>query len=328
MRARTGLALTAALMLSAPTAAQAATVNVQSLSGDFAATNSTVIKTPDGVHFGTYGDAGAIGGTLVFNGYNGRTLGSVPSFGYTFTYRERGSTTGAAPYMRIFLDADPAVDSDDDGIPNNDVDHDVILDPGENGANVPPQATDVTRSTTATTVRFDDDEGAGSQRTYASLLADPAIAGLTISSVNISQGFSTGQDVSGIVRSERLGTDTFAFNLPPDTQQGAAGGTTIIQQVPAPANGLPTGSTAAGTTRAATCKGDDLITLHATKRTRQLSLRATLRGKRLKVDGRAITVDLRNRGEGNYDVKIVQRFRSHGRVHTSTTHRVRSVACA
>ena len=29
---------------------------VQSLSGAFTASNSTVVKTPDGVHFGTYAD--------------------------------------------------------------------------------------------------------------------------------------------------------------------------------------------------------------------------------------------------------------------------------
>jgi len=48
-KARTVFALAAAIALGAPAAAHAATIPVQQLNGDFAASNSTVIKTPDGV---------------------------------------------------------------------------------------------------------------------------------------------------------------------------------------------------------------------------------------------------------------------------------------
>lgn len=329
MKARIGLLALGVALFCAPAAAQAAVVPVTSLTGPFAATNSTVTMSPgQGVHFGTYADGGQIGGTMLYQGLNGRPLSAITSFGYTYTFRERGNTTGAAPYMRIFLDEDPAVDADGDGNPANDVEHDIVLDPGECGANVPPQSTDVLSNTANTTVRFDDDAcGTNPQEDYATILADPARNGLTIVNVLISQGNSTGQDVSAIVRSMALNADLFDFTAQPEPGQGGATGApsvTRIVQVPVNVPAQP----ATGVTRAATCKGDDLITLHATKRTRQVSLRATLRGRRLKVKGRAITVDLRSRTEGNYDVKIVQRFRSKGRVRTSTTHRVRSVACA
>jgi hypothetical protein len=320
--------LAAAIALCAPAAASAAPVAVQQLKGAFSASNSTVTKTPDGVHFGTYADATQLGGSMEFNGLNGHTLGDLGRFGYTFTYRERGNTTGAAPYMRVFLD-DPTVDADGDGNPVGDVDHDVILDPGENGTNVPPQATDVTVSTDDTTVRFDDDQGAGSQVDYAALLADPDIAGLTIVDVLVSQGFSTGVDVSGLVRNMTLNGTTFAFDVPPVGTPGPAGTTTVVR-VPVFVPAAPAAQGVRGT-QASSCKGDDLLTLHAARRAGQrfLSAHATLRGKRLTVKGRSIRLDLRGRSEGNYDVRIIARYRTKsGRVVRIVTHRVRSVACS
>src|SRR4051794_30890082 len=192
--------LAAAIALCAPAAANAATYPFQQLRGDFAGSNSTVTKTPDGVHFGTYGDATAIGGSLLYHGLNGRRLSALTGFGYTFTYRERGNTTGAAPYMRVFLDADPAVDSDNDGNPANDADDDIVLDPSMCGTAVPPQSTDVTFGTATTTVRYDDDPcGTDPQEPFADVVA--AHGNETISEILVTQGFSTGADVSALVRS-------------------------------------------------------------------------------------------------------------------------------
>jgi hypothetical protein len=336
--------LAAAMALCAPAAANAATVPVQQIKGGpFSASNSTVIKTPDGVHFGTYADATQLGGSLEYNGLNGRPLSALTHFGYTFNYRERGNTTGAAPYMRVFLDEDPGADTAttgdpdldaalgfNDGVPDNDIDHDVVLDPGENGTNVRPQATDVTVSTDDTSVRFDDDPGAGPQSDYADLLADPTKAGLTIIDVLVSQGFSTGADVSGLVRSMTLNTTTFAFDVPPVGQPGPAGPATIVRvPVFVPGAAQPATQGVLGT-QASSCEGDDLLALHAPRRAGQrfVSARATLRGKRLEVKGRSIRLDLRGRSEGNYDVRIVARYRTKsGRVVRVVTHRVRSVAC-
>ena len=140
-----------------PTAANAADIRVQSLSGDFAASNSTVTKTPDGVHFGTYADAGAIGGSLTYHGMDGKKLSELTDFSYTFTYRQAGATTGAAPYARVFLDADPAVDTDGDGNFTNDADDDVILDPSFCATKTPEQSVDLTFQMVGNSVRFSDD---------------------------------------------------------------------------------------------------------------------------------------------------------------------------
>ena len=62
---------------------------------------------------------------------------------------------------------------------------------------------------------------------------------------------------------------------------------------------------------------------------RFLSARATLRNKRLPVRGRSITVDLRGKVVGNYNVFIVAKYRTKsGRVHVHSTHRSLSVTRA
>jgi len=323
--------LAAACALSVPVAAQAAIVPVQSLAPPFEASNSTVIKTPDGVHFGTYVDAGAVGGSLVYHGLDGQPLSVLTSFGYTFTYRERGNTTGAAPYMRVFLDEDPAVDSDGDGNPANDVDHDVILEPSEGGVNVPPQATDVTTTTANTTVRFDDDAGGTNpQEPYSAILAVPARAGMTITAILVTQGFSTGQDVSALVRNITVNGDTFAFNVPP----AAAPGTTTIIQVPGPAGAQPA-TAVAGVQARRTCRGATVRRIHAPQRKGERFLRVnaalqTPNGLRsLKANGRTVTVDLRNRPEANYNVRLISRYRTKsGKIRRVVTRRNLSVACS
>jgi hypothetical protein len=332
------LMLTVVCALIAPAAAEAATVPVQSLNGEFAASNSTVTKTPDGVHFGTYADGGALGGTVTYTGFNGHALSQLTDFSYTFTYREAGNTTGAAPYARVFLDADPTVDSDGDGNPANDVDSDVILDPSFCAATRPDISTDLTYQMVGNSVRYGDD---GCDRTnaiefgqqpWATVVANHGTD--TIVGLLVSQGNSTGTDVSALLRNITVNGTTFAFNVPPVGPPGPPGTTTIVQGsagAQGPAGAQPTGSGVLGIRVASTCKGDDLLTLRVARRAGQrfLTARATLRGKRLKIKGRAITLDLRNRNEGNYDVKIVARYATKsGRVVTSTTHRVRSVACA
>ena len=66
MTAGTALALTLAFAATAQ-----ADTNVQSLTGDWSASNSTVAKTADGVHFGTYANGGVVGGSVIYKGANG-----------------------------------------------------------------------------------------------------------------------------------------------------------------------------------------------------------------------------------------------------------------
>jgi hypothetical protein len=71
--------------------------------------------------------------------------------------------------------------------------------------------------------------------------------------------------------------------------------------------------------------------LHAPKRRGQrfLTTRATLRGKALKVSGRTITANLTGRPEGNYNVRLTSRYRTHsGKVVIVKTTRNLSVVCS
>jgi hypothetical protein len=329
--------LAAACALAAPAAAHAATVPVQQLNGNFAASNSTVTKTPDGVHFGTYANAGIIGGTLIYTGANG-PLASLDEFAYTFTYRQATDTTGAAPYARVFIDADPAVDADGDGNPANDVDHDIVLDPSNCGAVEPAQATDLTFAMSTAPVRLDDDPGADcanstmtfAQAKQAVLSASPNAA---VSSLNVTQGFSTGQDVSALVRSVTVNGTTFAFDVP--AAPGVVTQTnTVIQQVPGPAAPAPAAGVA-GVQASRTCRGATLRRIHAPTRKGERFLRVnaalqTAAGLRsLRAQGRTVTVDLRNRPEANYNVRLIARYRTKsGTVRRVVTRRNLSVACS
>lgn len=330
---KAALAAVFALALSAPVAS-AATVPVTSLSGQFSASNSTVHSTPEGVHFGTYADAGIIGGTVIYTGANG-PLSSLTEFGYTFTYRHADNSTGAAPYARVFIDEDPAVDADGDGNAANDVQHSIILDPSNCGAVEPAQATDLTFNMSTTPVRLDDDPGndcANTTMTFAAAKA-AVLAGApnaAVSSLNVTQGFSTGQDVSALLRNIVVNADTFRFDVPP--AQGQPGVTTVITrvvEVPVfvnPVTAIPGCANGGATVR----------TLHAPRRpgARFLRVNAALQTpagfKSLPVSGRTITLDLRGKAAGNYNVRLISRYRTKsGKVVRIVTRRNLSVAaCA
>ena len=337
-----------------PTAANAAVIPVQSLTDGFAASNSTVTKTPDGVHFGTYADGGLIGGSLSYHGMDGKTLSELNDFSYTFTYRQAGATTGAAPYARVFLDANPIVDSDGDGITNNDADDDVILDPSYCATETPAQAVDQTFQMVGNSrVRFSDDGCTTllNNQPYGAVVAlhgDEGIVGLVVT-----QGFSTGLDVSALVRQITVNGDTFQFNVPPPagppgqpgaTGTGAAGaagatGTGALGAIGAPgAPGAPGVTTTiiqripVATPRSVktACTATRLRTIQVPKRQgeRLLSVRATLNGRALKSKGRNITVHLTPAHIGSYAVKLTARYRTaNGAIHTVKTTRNLRLVC-
>lgn len=315
MRIRT--MIVAAAAVAAMTGSAQAATPVTSISGDFAASNSTVTLTPDGVHFGTYADGGAVGGSLTYHGFDGHALSELADFSYTFTYRQAGTTTGAAPYARVFLD---------DGEGGID---DVVLDPSFCATTMPAQATELTYQVVGGSVRWDDDGCDGvppDNQPYAAAIAgheDEKIVGLLVS-----QGFSTGTDVSALLRQITVNGETFAFGAPQEGPvgqrgpQGPAGITTYIKVVEQPA----TPAAVQGV-----CTGDNFRTIHAPTRKgeRFLSTRATLRGRGLPVKGRSILVNLIGQQEGNYNVRLTSRYRTaHGHVRSVKTTRNLSVVCA
>jgi opacity protein-like surface antigen len=319
---KTIMAATAVLMLALAGAAQAAVVPVPQLAAPtWEPSNSTVHSTPEGVHFGTFADAGAIGGSLTYHGLDGQPVGALAEFAYTFTYRQAGDTTGAAPYARVFLD------ENGDGV----VDHDILLDPSNCGAVEPAQATDLTFAMSTSPVRVDDDPGndcAASTTTFAA--AKAALAGNTILGLLVTQGFSTGTDVSALLRNIVVNADTFRFDVPPAAGAPGANGTTTVvtREVQVPVFIRPVATPAP-----AVCSSN-VRTLHAPrvrKGERLLSVKATLRDQAVRVNRstRVMRVSLVGKPEGNYNVRITERVRTaSGKVVTRRSIRPLSVVCA
>jgi hypothetical protein len=312
---------TLALSLAVAGSAQAHT-NVQSLSGDWKASNSTVVKTADGVHFGTYADGGAIGGSLMYKGANGLKLSQVDDYSFTFNYKQAGNLSGAAPYARIFLD------TNHDGA----TDADVILDPSRGGLVTPVQSADQTFGTDDDSVRYGDDAGESAQKTWAAVKA--AHGDDEITNVLVSQGYSMGTDVSAMVKSITFNGEQFSFDVAP--VDGAAGlqgpkGDTGAAGVA----GLNGKNGTNGTTAAAAGVSGAKVKVGATKRTlhvrsaksmKLVSVRASLRGKPLPVHAGSIKVDLRGKVVGNYNVSIVAKYKTKsGKVHTVHSTRGLSV---
>lgn len=318
----------AAASLAFAGSAQAATIPVQSLSGDFGATNPSVTKVADGVHFGVYANGGLAGGSLFYGGANGLTLGELSELGYTITHNTSDDSPISAPYLRVFLEGDT---------------HDVVFSPSTQPGGAPAENTANAFDVDAGTVRYDDDPGNGPDQAWADVVA--AHGSEVVSGIYVTAGFSGGMDLSALMESLTVNADTFRFDVPPADgvdgndgndgaagqngaagaagQQGAPGATTIITRiVPEPAVISPDA--------APVCSGDGRRVLRAPSRKgeRFLSARATLRGKALKVSGRRITATLPC-VEGNYNVRITSRYRlASGKVRTVRSTRNLSVAVA
>lgn len=329
--------LAAALVaLAIPASAQAATVPVQSLSGDFGATNPSVAKVADGVRAGVYANGGVAGGSLFYGGANALTLGDLDELSYTITHNSSDDSPISAPYLRVFLEGDS---------------HDVVFSPSTQSGGAPAENVANHFDVTAGTVRYDDDPGNGPDQPWAAVVA--AHAGEQISGIYITTGFSGGLDLSSLTSDLTVNTNTFRFDVPPANgapgapgQPGGAG-----QNGTNGANGAVGQNGAAGAAGAAgqtttitrivtepapvvapkTCV-DGVRVLHAPTRkgAKFLSARASLRGKRLKVQGRTIRVALAGQAEGNYNVSITSRYRSSktGRIFTRSEQRALSVACS
>jgi hypothetical protein len=290
-------------------AASAATIPVNQLSGDFQGTNPSVASTNDGVHFGPYANGGATGGSLYYSGFNGRTLSDIGALSYTARYNTDNDTPIGAPYLRIFL--------------NGDVD-DVIFSPNTQPVPQTDENVDNAYNVVAGTVRYDDDSGNNPDEPWATI--QTAHASEVISGIYVSAGFSAGLNLSVLLTHLGVNADDFCFNCPPPP---------VVVVGPAGPPGASTttaaASIAASTTVKQTCSGDGVRKMHAPKRRGQrfLTTRATLRGKALKVSGRTITANLTGRPEGNYNVRLTSRYRTHsGKVVTVKTTRNLSVVCS
>lgn len=311
MRRRTlALGAALALMLALCSAASAATVPVTQLSGDFAASNTSVAMTNDGVHFGPYADAGLAGGSMYYGGANGLTLADISALSYTLRWNSTNGSPLASPYLRVFL--------------NNDTD-DVIFDPTECATAAPTENVNHTFSATTDNVRYDDDGCDGippDQQPWADVII--AHGSDVISGIYVTQGFAGGENASALLTHLTVNDTDFCFVCqPPSTSPP---GPTVT-----PPQTVIINSGASSVPSQRVCKGNSLRKLHAPKLLGWaiVSVRASLRGRRLKVNGRTITVDLRQQPEANYNVRLTVRYRTHtGRIVTVRSTRNISVVCS
>jgi hypothetical protein len=172
------------------------TQQVPGLHKQFTATNPSVSMTPDGVEFGPYADGGAAGGSIEFSGLNGMKLSDVKNLVYYMRYTATGDSAGlGVPYLRVFLnsDADDAIFSPNTQLPDADIAegpfHEWVA--------------------TSGTWRYDDD-GGNSDESFSQLIADHGND--TISSIDISQGFSGGTNIASLLRWMQINGVTYNFS--------------------------------------------------------------------------------------------------------------------
>ena len=170
---------------------------LQRLTGDFSGTNATVATSLDGVQFGPYPDGGAWGGSVLYTGANGLTLGGINQLSYVIEHSSQNDSPNAAPYLRIFLENDT---------------HDVIFDPTECATVAPPEDQFNTFEVTTGDVRYDDDPCAGgppAQQSWATVKA--AHGTEVISGIYVTAGFAGGIPLAAILRSLSVNGQAFTF---------------------------------------------------------------------------------------------------------------------
>lgn len=167
------------------------------LSGDFSGTNASVATSLDGVQFGPYPSGGAWGGSVLYTGANGLTLGAINQLSYTVKHSSADDSPIGSPYLRIFLQGDT---------------HNVIFDATECATVVPTEDSFHTYEVTTSNVRYDDDSCDGvppDQQPWATVKA--AHATEVISGIYITTGFAGGTPLAAILRTLRVNGATFTF---------------------------------------------------------------------------------------------------------------------
>jgi len=330
--------------------AQAAIVPVTDVSGDWATTGHAAL-TDYGVRF----DASNWGsGNLKYSGFHGK-LSDITRLTYTARYNTNAANGEGkdAPCLRIFFsngkDAiyDPSVPGNDQGSLTENVDH--------------------TRNVLKGDWRYDDDCGDGlfdsdqedgcsgvgeaggygwAGSPYSRLLAEHGND--EIAYIAVTAGGQFNENVEAVMTRMRVNGDEFNFGAAGpkgDTgdrgQTGSAGAdgtdgkdgrngvdgalvvsgantkdsvpTTISKDIPA--NKLVGASLR--TLTVPTLKGGKLM-----------SVKATLRGKKLPVKGNKISANLTGMSVGNYNVSIVAKFRKHGKMQTVRQTRSLSITLA
>src|SRR4051794_10624458 len=155
-----------------------------------------VTLTSGGVKFGPYPDGGTQGGSLRYDGFDGKKLRDLAHLAFTFSYTSEDHPTAAVPYMRVFL---------------NDGDDDVVLDPSECATVKVPEGTQETRAVESVDyLRYDDDDCTpDNEMDWSHMLA--AHGDETISAIKVSEGFAGGKNATAFVSGFAANDKTFSF---------------------------------------------------------------------------------------------------------------------
>ena len=148
------------------------------------------------MQFGPYPDGGAWGGSVLYSGANGLTLGDIDQLSFTVKHSSQNDSPIASPYLRIFLEGDT---------------HDVIFDPTACATVVPTEDEFHTYEVTTGAVRYDDDACTGPQQPWATVQA--AHAGEEISGIYVTTGFAGGVPLAAILRTLSVNDEEFTFGL-------------------------------------------------------------------------------------------------------------------
>jgi hypothetical protein len=144
-----------------------------------------VTLTTGGVKFGPYPDGGTQGGSLRYDGFDGKTVNDLTHLQFTFSYTSDDHPTAAVPYMRVFTkDA-------------SNVAHDIILDPSQCARVKVPEGTSTTLAVeNVSYLRYDDDACTPDHEfTWSQIQADHGTEGFA-GGVNAT-AFVTGLEVNG-----------------------------------------------------------------------------------------------------------------------------------
>jgi Collagen triple helix repeat (20 copies) len=169
------------------------------LSGDFGGTNASVATSLDGVQFGPYPDGGAWGGSVLYSGANGLTLGDITQLSFMVKHSSANDSPFGSPYLRVFTN---------DGTN----DHSVIFDATECATVIPTEDGFHTYEVTTGDVRYDDDGCDGvppDQQPWATVQA--AHADEVITGIFVTTGFTGGIGLSAILRTLSVNDEEFTF---------------------------------------------------------------------------------------------------------------------
>jgi hypothetical protein len=158
-----------------------------------------VTLTSGGVKFGPYADGGTQGGSLRYDGLDGKKLSELTNLAFTFTYTSDDHPTAAVPYMRVFTrDA-------------NGDDHDIVLDPSECAQVKVPEGTEQTRAVESVDyLRYDDDACTpNNKKDWSQMVADHGDE--TITAIKVSEGFAGGENATAFVSRLVVNGKTFSF---------------------------------------------------------------------------------------------------------------------